>query len=80
MSAGGVFNSAVDLGDKLHKNFNSQAKIFGELKLGGENLDEEKRQFDKSFSLEQMDAFLNAEGKRRQLNDQKRLRNAWLGR
>ena len=58
----------IELGDKLHKNFMASGVALANRAQAGQELDEEKRQFDKDYALKQMVAQLQAQGMQKDLN------------
>ncbi len=74
MPAKEVVETAVDLGDKLHQNFNQTANMLWQRGQAGQELDENKRQFDKNYALEQMLARLKAQDMQSDVDWEKKFR------
>ena len=75
-----MVDTFVDLGDKLHKNFNQTTSILGGLNTQREQMDQQQSQFDKRFGLESMMARQQYKKNQNDMNWNKSFRDYLQGR
>ena len=76
---GGQAGAFIELGDKLHKNFNQTTGIIGGLVQGKRNREEGARQFDLSHGLSREQWEYQKMMMEEQRERMRRIRNAMLG-